>query len=54
MIAFASRYGHQQLLAETGELTTARVQKFCDALDYWIKAESKKGSSAMLSMAEGG
>lgn len=51
MIAFASRYGHQQLL---GDPTKADMNAFCDALRYWIEAEHKNGRTASMNMAEGG
>ncbi len=54
MIAFASRYGHQTLDV-LGQMTSAQVQRFCDALIPWIEAERKNGKTAALNaMAEGG
>ena len=53
-IAFACRYGHQDLLAIVGEVTTLRVMKFCDALKYWLESERKNGRTHAMSIAEGG
>lgn len=54
MIAFASRYGHQPLVAIVGDVTVDRVNRFCGALQHWLRAERKNGSDVYNSMAEGG
>lgn len=54
MIAFASRYGHQPLVAIVGEVTVQHVNRFCSAIQHWLKAERKNGSDIYNTMAEGG
>jgi hypothetical protein len=54
MIAFASRYGHQPLVILIGDVTVERVSRFCDALQYWLRAEQHNSRGIMNSIAEGG
>jgi hypothetical protein len=54
MIAFASRYGHQPLVAMTGDVSVERVQRFCKWVAFWIANEQKNGSAHANHMAEGG
>lgn len=53
-IAFAARYGHQEMLARFGLLTAEQLKKFNDALQYWIGKENENGSRMHHSIAEGG
>lgn len=53
-IAFASRYGHQEMLSRLGVLTSEKLRKFNDAIGYWIEKEAENGSRMQHSLAEGG
>lgn len=54
MIAFASRYGHQPLVALVGDVTTDNVRRFNSAIQYWIRAEKDNGLDRYNMMATGG
>jgi hypothetical protein len=41
MIAFASRYGHQPILAMLGPLTVERVRAFSEAIAEYLKVERR-------------
>ena len=54
MIAYASRYGHADMLAIMGDVSAYRLARFNEAVHELVSSENKSGRGAINALAEGG